>query len=71
MAKHGLLQVYNSDVNMQVFERKMWSLSLVPRGDIVKTYLEILKDLPEWEEDDEEDHGSGEMLNNGMRNYLA
>ena len=43
----------------------------MPRGDIVKTYLEILKDVPEWEEDDEEDNGSGEMLNNGMRNYLA
>ena len=56
---------------MQVFGRKLWSLSLVPRGNIIKTYLKIMKDVPEWEEGNEEDHGSGEMLNNGMRNYLA
>ena len=63
MAKHGLHQVYNRYVNMHVFGRKLWSLSMVPRGDIIKTYLKIMKDVPEWEEDNEEDHGYGEMLN--------
>ena len=70
MAKHGLLQVYNSDVDVQVFHRKLWSLSMVPREDIVQTFLEIQKDIPVWDED--EDEGcAAEALNNGMRNYLA
>ena len=31
----------------------------------------ILEDVPQWDEDDEDGHGAGEMLNDGMRNYLA
>ena len=63
MAKHGLLQVYNSDVDVQVFHRKLWSLSMVPREDIVQTFLEIQKDIPVWDED--EDEGcAAEALNN-------
>ena len=46
-------------------------LSLVPRDDIISTYLKILEDVPQWEEDDEEDHGAGEMLNYGLHNYIA
>ena len=45
MAKHGLLQVYNYDVETQVLIRKLWSLSLVPRDNIVKTYKKIIKDM--------------------------
>ena len=46
-------------------------LSLVPRDDIIYTYLKILEDVPQWEEYDDDDHGAGEMLNDGMRNFLA
>ena len=65
------MQTYNTDVDTMIFIRMLWSLSLVPRDDIISTYLKILKDMPQWEEDDEEDHSAGEMLNNGIRNYVA
>ena len=65
------MQTYNTDVDTVVFIRKLWSLSLVPRDNIIYTYLEILEDVLQWEEDDEEDHGAGEMLNDAMRNYIA
>ena len=45
MAKYGLLQVYNSDVENQVLIRNFWSLSLVLRDNIVKTYKKIIKDV--------------------------
>ena len=61
----------NTDVDTMVFIRKLWSLSLFSRDDIISTYLKILEDLREWDEEDEEDHGAGEMLNDGMRNNLA
>ena len=44
-----------------VFIRKLWSLSLVPRVDIISTYLKILEDVPQWYEDDEDGHCAGEM----------
>ena len=65
------MQTYNTDVDTMVFIRKLWSLSLVARDDIICTYLNILEDVPQWEEDNEEDHGAGEMLNDGMRKYIA
>ena len=65
------MQTYNTDVDTMVFIRKLWSLSFVPRDDIISTYLKILEDVPQWEEDNEDVHGAGEMLYNGMRNYLA
>ena len=64
------LEYLKDEVDTVVFIRKLWSLSLVLRDDIISTYLKILKDMPQWE-DDEEDHGAGEMRNNGMRNYVA
>ena len=71
LAKHVLMQTYNTDVDTMVFIRKLWSLSLFTRDDIICTYLKILEDVPQWEEDHEEDHGAGEMLNDGMRKYTA
>ena len=63
------MQTYNNDVDTQIFIRKLWSLSLVLRKDIISTYLKILEDVPQWDEED--DHEAGEMMNDGMRNYLA
>ena len=70
MGKHKLLQVYNSDVETQIFFRKLWSLSLIPHEDIVSTFEKIVAEAPVWEEDDE-DAGAGEQLNDGMRNFIA
>ena len=70
MGKHILLQVYHSDVETQIFFRKLWSLSLVPHEDIVSTFMKIVSDAPVWEENDE-DAGAGEQLNDGMRNVIA
>ena len=65
------MQTYKNDVDTQIFIRKLWNLSLVPRDDIISTYLKILEDVPQWDEDDKDDHGAGKMLNDGMKNYLA
>ena len=46
MGKHKLLQVYNSDVETQIFFRKLWSLSLVPHEDIVSTFEKIVAEAP-------------------------
>ena len=62
------MQTYNTEVDTMVFIRKLWSLSLVPREDIISTCLKILEDVPNWDEDG---HGAGEMLNGGMWNYSA
>ena len=61
------MQTYYTNVDTMVME--LWSLSLVPRDDIITIYLKILEDVPQWDEDG---HGIGaeEMLNGGM-NYLA
>lgn len=69
MQKHKLLEVYNSDPEVQVWFRKIWSLSLVPHNKIVETYEKIRDDVPVYEEEDE-DNGAGEQLNLGFRNYL-
>ena len=71
MGKHSLLQTYNNDVDTQVFIRKFWSLSLVPKEDIITTYQKIIEDVSQWEEEDDNDQGAREMLNDGMRNFLA
>ena len=54
---------------VQVWFRKIWSLSLVPHNKIVETYEKIRDDVPVYEEEDE-DNGAGEQLNLGFRNYL-
>ena len=54
-----------------MFCRKLWSLSLLPKEDIVNTYKKIVEDAPVWKEDEDGDHGAGEMMNDGMRNFLA
>ena len=59
------MQTYNTDVDRMVFIRKLWSLSLVPREDIITIYLKILEDVPQWGVDIEDDHRAGEMLNDG------
>ena len=43
----------------------------MPKEDIVNTYQKIVEDAPQWEEDEDGDHGTGKMLNDGMRNFLA
>ena len=56
---------------MQVWFRKLWSLSLVPHSAIISTYLEIRDSVPLYVEDDSDDEdGRGEQLNLNFRNYL-
>ena len=37
------MQTYNTEVDTIVFIRKLWSLFLVPRDDIISAYLKILE----------------------------
>ena len=43
----------------------------MPKEDIVNTYKKIVEDAPVWKEDEDGDHGAGEMMNDGMRNFLG
>ena len=54
-----------------MFFRKLWSLSLLQKEDIVNTNQKIVKGAPQWEEDEDGDHGACKMLNKGMGNFLA
>ena len=50
MQKHKLTEVYNSDPEVQVWFRKIWSLSMGPHKDIVSTWEKISEDVPLREE---------------------
>ena len=67
--KQKLTEVYNSDPEVQVWFRKIWSLSMVPHEEIVATWEKIKEDVPLWVEDDSDD-GAGEQLNMGFRNSV-
>ena len=43
----------------------------MPKEDIITTYQKIIEGVPQWQKEDDDDHGAGEMLNDGMRNFLA
>ena len=61
--------MYNSDPEVQVWFRKIWSLSMVPHKDIVSTWEKISDDVPLLEEE-EDDNRAGEQLNMGFRNFV-
>ena len=54
---------------MQVWFRKVWSLSLVPHSAIISTFLEIRDSVPLYVEDGDDD-GRGVQLNLNFRNYF-
>jgi hypothetical protein len=51
---------------MQVWFRKLWSLSLVPPKDIIEVWELIEMESPEWDEE-VEDQGAAEQLNNSVQ----
>ena len=59
--KHHLLEVYNNDLEVQVWYQKIWSLSMVPHEDIIKTFKKIRDAVPQYEEEDD-DNGAGYQL---------
>ena len=67
--KNHLLEVYNNDVDVQVWYRKIWSLSMVPHEDIIKTFEKIRDSVPLYEEEDDDD-GTGAQLNRRFQDYL-
>ena len=69
LQKFGLVSVYQQDASCQTFVRKLWSLSLVPEGEVVRVW-EMLEELvPTMDERDENDD-EARNFNASMEQFL-
>ena len=78
LQKHKLLEIMNTNLDLQNWHRRLWALSLIPEEDIISVWEEELvatipfqEDRGEDETDDSEFENEDESFNHRLSNFFT